>query len=108
VAVSPTAAGDSAQSALQDAWDWFVLDRRTGESTVSMSPNLPIGIYWAATAIRLVARPKGRWKRVVVVTGNGALAWWAADELLRGTSPLRRTLGVVTLGGLAASAIRRI
>lgn len=102
----PKAAGDSAQSALQDAWDWFVLDRRTGESTLSMPPNLPIGIFWGATAVRVILRPEGTPKRAVTLIANGALTWWAADELFRGTSPLRRTLGAVTLAGLAANAVR--
>lgn len=93
-------------SGLRGAWDWFVSDRTTGESTVTMPPNLPIGIFWGATAIRLTARPEGAWQSVLRLAANGALTWWAADELLRGTSPLRRTLGAVTLTGLGAAAVR--
>jgi hypothetical protein len=65
-----------------------------------MPPNLPITVFWAATGVRLLVRPQGGWNAILGVTASGALAWWAADELVRGTSPLRRTLGAVSLIGL--------
>lgn len=90
----------------RSAWDWFVLDRRTGRSTVAMAPNLPIGIFWAATGVRMVTRPKGTWNTALQVAATSALTWWAADELLRGTSPLRRTLGAVALAGVVGNVAR--
>lgn len=98
---------DDQEATLRAAWDWFVLDRSTGESTVTMPPNLPISMFWGAVALRLVLRPAGAWKRALDLIANGALTWWAVDELVRGTSPLRRTLGAVTLTGLAGNAVRR-
>lgn len=94
------------RSEAQEAWDWFVLDRTTGKSTVSMPPNLPISIFWTATGVRLLARPQGSWNVALQVTAKAALAWWAVDECVRGTSPLRRTLGAVTLTGLGVQLAR--
>jgi hypothetical protein len=60
-------------------------------------PNAAL-IVWALAALttRLGLFPDRveeiRW------VGTGALIAWAADELVRGSSPFRRVLGLVVLG----------
>jgi hypothetical protein len=87
--------------------DWLFRDRRTGRIVVAQWPNVSLGIFLAAAAIRRLSEPAGTAGTIVDVVATGALLWWAADEVLRGVNPWRRILGVVvggaTLVGLVAS-----
>jgi hypothetical protein len=92
---------------VRSAFDWFFRSRRTGKVTVVQVPNLPLGIYLGATAVRVVAHPQGGLGSAVAVAGNAGLAWWAADEVLRGDCPFRRVAGGVVLGAMGVALLTR-
>ena len=76
---------------------WWFRDRRTGRIVVGQFPNPPLVAFLAlAVATRLVGST-GRLDDVLRAGATGALAWWAADEVLRGVNPWRRSLGVAGL-----------
>jgi hypothetical protein len=77
--------------------DWLFRNRRTGGVTVVQLPNASLGIFLAATAVRLLASPHGGVRTAVDVAANVALLCWAGDELIRGVNPFRRMLGGVVL-----------
>ena len=64
---------------------------------IAQRPNLPLGVFLAATVLRLLTDPSGTAGAAVAVLASGALAWWAGDEILRGDSLFRRVLGGVVL-----------
>jgi len=84
---------------------WFVTNPRTGNVVIAQRPNLPLAIFFAATAVRIVLHPHGTAGDVVSTIGTLALAWWSTDELLRGDCPFRRALGGVVLALLAARVV---
>lgn len=92
---------------LRRAFDWWFRDRTTGRVVIAQFPNLPLGVFLVASAVRLVASPSGGLRTVTAVVATGALLWWAADEVLRGVNPFRRVLGAVvatvTVAGLVVS-----
>ena len=87
---SPTSAG------------WWFRSRETGEITIAQVPNPPLWIFLAATIGRWVVSDGG-WADAMWWISTGALAWWAADELIRGVNPWRRVIGVA---GLVFVALR--
>lgn len=91
---------DDLADRIRAAADWFVRDPDTGEVSALLTPNASISVFWAASAVAVFARPPEPWRAGIAVVRVGSLTWWAVDETLRGTSPLRRTLGAVTLAGL--------
>lgn len=75
---------------------WFFRDPRTGKLVVGQWPNAAVWVWMALTGVRLSGvADEGedalRW------AAAGALTVWALDELVRGASPFRRTLGAVVL-----------
>jgi hypothetical protein len=60
-------------------------------------PNIPLWIFLAATAVRMLVHPHGTVGTVVSVVGTVALVVWAVLEIARGESPFRRVLGGVVL-----------
>ena len=101
----PTAKRETQDS--RNALDWLLRDRRTGRVVIVQWPNLPLWLFLAATAIRLVADPAGTAATVVNAVAALTLTWWAVDEVARGVNPFRRALGVVVLAATAVSLIRR-
>lgn len=97
-------------SALRRAVDWTFRDRNTGAIVIGQWPNLPLWLFLGLSAARWLLAPNadggqndvGMWLRIA---SGAALAWWAADEILRGVNPWRRLLGVIALAGLAVSAV---
>ena len=85
----------------------FFENPETGRVVIAQPPNLPLAIFIAATAVRLIVRPEGDLGTATSVIGTGALAWWAADEILRGDSPFRRVLGAVVLVATVIGALTR-
>jgi hypothetical protein len=85
----------------------FFRNPETREIVVAQPPNLPLWIFTVATATRLVFHPHGGVGTAVSVVGGVALAWWAIDEIIRGESPFRRTLGGVVLAGMVLSLLLR-
>ena len=83
--------------------NWLFRNRRTGEITVGQRPNAALTIFLLASVVQLVVRPSGATRTVLTVVTKGALAVWAADELVRGVNPFRRALGATVLGLTLAS-----
>ncbi len=76
--------------ALGRAFDWTFRSRDTGKVVVAQWPNVPLVIFFVASAIgRLADAGAAAWVATV------ALFWWATDEMARGVNPFRRTLGLV-------------
>lgn len=73
--------------------EWLLLDRTTGRITIVQFPNVPLGIFLIASALRWFASPDGTTGTVVSVVATGGLLWWAIDEIVRGVNPFRRALG---------------
>ena len=85
----------------------FFRNPETGEIVVFQLPNIPLWVFLAATAIRMLFHPHGAIGTVVSVVGTVALLVWAGLEIARGESPFRRVLGgvvaIVVLVGLLTS-----
>lgn len=75
----------------------FFRNPRTGDLVVAQMPNIPLWIYLAATATRLVFRPGGTFGTLVSIVATASILVWAAAEVARGDSPFRRVLGAVVL-----------
>jgi hypothetical protein len=75
----------------------FFRNPETGEVVVVQLPNLPLWIFLAATAVRLLLHPHGTVGTVVSIVGTVSLVVWAVLEVARGESPFRRVLGAVVL-----------
>ena len=82
----------------------FFRDRESGKIVVAQAPNLPLWIFLAATAVRLVWHPEGLTGTVLSIVSGAAIVMWSLLEIVRGASPFRRVLGAVVLlavlGGL--------
>jgi hypothetical protein len=83
--------------------DWLFRNRQTGEITVAQAPNAALIIFLVAAVVHRVFDITGSLGTALAVISTGALAFWAADELLRGVNPFRRILGAIVLAGIAAS-----
>lgn len=79
---------------------WLFRNRQTGQITIAQFPNVALGLFLVATAVRWVLSPAGGFATAVGVVATGALIWWAVDEVLRGVNPWRRFLGAAVLAGL--------
>lgn len=73
--------------------DWLFRSRVTGKITIAQVPNIPLAVFLAASALRLILRPSGPSGTALKVMATGALLWWAVDEVIRGVNPWRRLLG---------------
>ena len=89
----------------RNVFDWLFRDRRTGRVVIAQWPNLPLSLFLAATAIRLLAHPAGTAATVLNAAAALTLTWWAVDEVARGLSPFRRALGALVLVATAVSLI---
>ena len=87
------------RAALRRTFDWTFRSRTTGEVVVAQWPNVPLVIFFVATAVgRLADVSAAAWVATI------ALLWWAADEMARGVNPFRRVLGLV----VAALTLARV
>jgi hypothetical protein len=88
----------------RSAIDRFFRNPETDEIVVVQAPNLPLWIFLAATAVRLLAHPEGTAGTIVSIVGTAAIVVWSVIEIVAGSSPFRRVLGavvlVLTLAGL--------
>ena len=91
-------------AALRRAVDWAFRDRRTGRIVIAQWPNLPLWLFLGISVARWLLDPQGAPGTGLRIAAGAALAWWAADEILRGVNPWRRLLGVLALAWLVASA----
>ena len=76
---------------------WFFRNPDTGEVVVAQWPNLPLSVFLAATAARLVFQPDGTAGTVVSIVATTAIVVWALFEIAAGSSPFRRVLGAAVL-----------
>jgi hypothetical protein len=83
--------------------NWLFRNRQTGEITVAQAPNAALVVFLVAAVVHRVFDITGNPGTALTVISTGALAIWAADELLRGVNPFRRMLGAIVLGVIAAS-----
>src|SRR5207244_3861283 len=75
----------------------FFRNPETGRVVVAQWPNLPLWIFIAATAVRLLLSPDGGAGTAVTVVASVALGVWSVLEIWKGESPFRRVLGAVVL-----------
>ena len=80
-------------AATTGVFDWLFRNRHTGAITIAQFPNLALWIVIGAAAVRLVLPDDSALRGPVGVVGLVGLAWWSADELVRGVNPWRRILG---------------
>ncbi|MEQ1787294.1 MAG: hypothetical protein ABL966_09590 [Acidimicrobiales bacterium] len=97
---SPTTSGPSGLS-------WFFRNPRTGRVVVAQAPNLPLWIFLAATAVRLLLHPAGRPGTALSIVSGLALVVWAVWEIVSGASPFRRVLGAIVLAVSFAGLLMR-
>jgi len=75
---------------------WWVRDRH-GEVAVAQVPNPALCVWLVCAALTRVGGLSASRAEVVSHVGEGALLAWALDEVLRGSSPVRRLLGAAVL-----------
>jgi hypothetical protein len=83
----------------------FFRNPRTGDVVVAQMPNMPLWVFLAATAVRVLFRPDGSVGTLVSIVGTAGLVVWAGLEIARGDSPFRRVLGVVVLLATVAGLV---
>jgi hypothetical protein len=76
-----------------------------GHLTLWQLPN-PALCVWMVTVVLGWFELSARHAAVVNGLRHGALLVWALDEVVRGASPFRRTLGAVILAAQIASLVR--
>jgi hypothetical protein len=86
--------------------DWMFRNRRTGGLTVAQLPNATLGVFLVATAVRVLASPRGGFGTTVDVVAGAALFCWAGDEGIRGVNPFRRMLGAAVLAVVVVGWLR--
>lgn len=92
---------------LRHAIDWMFRSRVDDRIVIGQLPNLALGIFIVAAALRWLIAPSGTAGVVLDVVATGALVWWAVDEVLRGVNPWRRLLGVGVLAFVVAGLLTR-
>lgn len=85
------------ETPLPQPFEWLLRDRTTGAITIAQWPNAPLWLFAGASLAGLLVQPESTGGTILRVLAVGALAVWAADEILRGVNPWRRLLG----GGVA-------
>jgi hypothetical protein len=73
--------------------DWLFRNRTTGRITIAQFPNAALWLFVAASVLRWLVGPEGRFRAALGLLAAGGLVWWAVDELVRGVNPWRRFLG---------------
>ncbi|MET3961000.1 hypothetical protein ABIE44_000934 [Marmoricola sp. OAE513] len=74
--------------------DWWLRDDE-GHLVVAQVPNPAIGVWMATVVLGWSDLLNDADQRLLTTLGRGALLAWAADEVLRGSAPFRRVLGLV-------------
>lgn len=90
---------------LMRGFDWCFRSRADGRITIGQWPNLSLWLFMAASGVGWIAGRESGTGRVADVAADSCLAWWAADEVLRGVNPWRRCLGAGVLAWLVRSWI---
>jgi hypothetical protein len=76
---------------------WWLRDR-DGHLVFAQFPNPPILVWMATVVIGWTDLLDVSDQHLLTTLGRGALVAWAADEVLRGSAPFRRVLGLVVAG----------
>jgi hypothetical protein len=79
----------------------------SGDIVVFQMPNIPLWIFLAATAARLLFKPHGAVGTCVSIIGTLSLVVWGVLEVTRGDSPFRRVLGGAVLLAIAVGMFTR-
>jgi hypothetical protein len=87
------------------AVNWTLRDRKTGRITVAQVPNLSLGIFLVASAVRRFIHFTDTPATVLAVVASVSLAWWAVGEIIRGVNPWRRLLGATIFTVLTVSRV---
>jgi hypothetical protein len=85
----------------------FFRNPNTGEVVVFQMPNIPLWVFLAATAARLLFHPHGAVGTAISIVGSVSLIVWAGLEIARGESPFRRVLGAVVLVAVVVGLLIR-
>ncbi|HSK26969.1 MAG TPA: hypothetical protein VK894_08680 [Jiangellales bacterium] len=86
--------------------DWWFRDPATGRRVLGQAPNPAIGVAVGATLVRVLGVLPASADEPLRWIGTGAWLVWGLDELLRGASPFRRTLGAAVLTWQLAGLVR--
>lgn len=78
---------------------WWVRDRH-GKVAIAQPPNPALAVWLVGVVVGWTGLLDTHREHVVTTIGQGALVAWSLDELLRGSSPVRRVLGAVVLVGM--------
>lgn len=84
----------SSSSAGPTDLQWWIRDRR-GNVVLAQPPNAAIAVWLVATVGSWLV--DGSRHEALTRVGEGALAVWALDEIVRGASPVRRLMGALVL-----------
>ncbi|HEY5251535.1 MAG TPA: hypothetical protein VIJ09_07735 [Acidimicrobiales bacterium] len=85
---------------------WLFRNRRTGQLTIAQFPNAPLWIFILCVVADRVLPGTSTAHRILAWLGVAALAWWAADEVIRGVNPWRRFLGLAGVALVVAQVAR--
>jgi hypothetical protein len=77
--------------------DWMFRSRTTGRIALVQVPNLPLVVWFLASAADRLELIEGQGRDVLGVVAAAALALWAVGEIVSGVNPFRRSLGLVVL-----------
>lgn len=89
-------------------FDRCLRSRETGRITIAQLPNVPLWIFLATVALRVVVAGGSGLRTAIDWIGIVALAWWAVDELFRGVNLWRRALGLAGCGFVVAGLFAMI
>jgi hypothetical protein len=85
----------------------FFRNPTTGDVVVAQMPNIPLWLFLAATAVRILFRPHGVVGTAVSIVATLSLVVWAVLEIARGDSPFRRVLGGLVLVAVVIGFLTR-
>ena len=91
---------------MKTAFNWLFRNRETGATTIGQFPNVPLFVFAGAATLAWLLPAGGRPALAAWIFSRLALAWWAADEVLRGVNPWRRLLGGTMLAWLLYGVLR--
>jgi len=74
---------------------WWTGDQ--GWSALAQWPNPALAVWLLTVVVHWTGALDASRSSALAGVGHGALVVWALDELVRGTSPIRRLMGAVVL-----------
>jgi hypothetical protein len=80
------------------SFGWWVRDQNGG-LTLAQWPNPALAVWLVALVVGSTGVLGSDRSATLACIGRGALVVWSLDELVRGTSPIRKLLGGVVLLG---------